>query len=136
MRRALGYKLAVHGRVLPQFVAFLEQRDAPVITTELALEFATQPTHASVVWRHTAPRDRAWLRDLSAGARRPSRGAAREAAARHVSPRDPLPVLRCRDRRADARRPRASSGAARRYVRDADRAVVGHRHAHLRGVRA
>jgi integrase/recombinase XerD len=28
MRRALGYKLAEHGRVLPQFVAFLEQRDA------------------------------------------------------------------------------------------------------------
>ena len=45
MRRALGYQLTVHGRVLPQFVAFLEQRDAPVITTELALEFATQPTH-------------------------------------------------------------------------------------------
>ena len=53
MRRALGYKLAEHGRVLPQFVAFLEQRDAPLITTALALEFATQPTHASVVWRHT-----------------------------------------------------------------------------------
>ncbi len=52
MRRALGYKLAEHGRVLPQFVAFLEQRDAPLITTALALEFATQPTHASVVWRH------------------------------------------------------------------------------------
>ena len=53
MRRALGYQLTEHGRVLPQFVAFLEQRDAPLITTELALEFATQPTHASVVWRHT-----------------------------------------------------------------------------------
>ncbi|HEY2201479.1 MAG TPA: tyrosine-type recombinase/integrase [Solirubrobacteraceae bacterium] len=53
MRRALGYKLVEHGRVLPQFVAFLEQRDAPLITTALALEFATQPTHASVVWRHT-----------------------------------------------------------------------------------
>jgi integrase len=53
MRRALGYQLFEHGRVLPQFVAFLEQRDAPLITTALALEFATQPTHASVVWRHT-----------------------------------------------------------------------------------
>ena len=52
MRRALGYKLAEHGRVLPQFVAFLEQRDAPLITIALALEFATQPMHASVVWRH------------------------------------------------------------------------------------
>lgn len=53
MRRALGYQLIEHGRVLPQFVAFLEQRDAPLITTALALEFATQPAHASVVWQHT-----------------------------------------------------------------------------------
>lgn len=51
MRRALGYKLTEHGRVLPQFVKFLEQRDAPLITTELALAFATT-THASVVRRH------------------------------------------------------------------------------------
>lgn len=52
MRRALGYKLTDHGRVLPQFVAFLEQRDAALITTELALQFATQPAHANVVWWH------------------------------------------------------------------------------------
>jgi integrase len=52
MRRALGYKLTEHGRVLAQFVEFLEQRDASLITTTLALQFATQPTHASVVWRH------------------------------------------------------------------------------------
>ena len=53
MRRALGYKLTNHGRVLPQFVEFLEQRDASLITTALALQFATQPTQASAVWRHT-----------------------------------------------------------------------------------
>lgn len=53
MRRALGYKLTEHGRVLPQFVEFLEQRDAPLITIALALQFATAPTQASVVWRHT-----------------------------------------------------------------------------------
>ena len=52
VRRALGYKLTIHGRVLPQFVEFLEQRDAHVITTGLALEFATQPQNASVVWWH------------------------------------------------------------------------------------
>jgi integrase/recombinase XerD len=52
MRRALGYKLTEHGRLLPQFVEFLEQREAPLITTELALQFATQPTQASVVRRH------------------------------------------------------------------------------------
>ena len=52
IRRALGYKLTIHGRVLPQFARFLEQRDATVITTSLALEFATQPQDASVVWWH------------------------------------------------------------------------------------
>jgi integrase/recombinase XerD len=52
MRRALGYKLTEHGRVLPQFIEFLAQREAQLITTALALEFATQPAQASVVWWH------------------------------------------------------------------------------------
>lgn len=52
MRRALGYKLTDHGRVLPQFVEFLAQREAPLITTELALQFATQPAQARVTWWH------------------------------------------------------------------------------------
>jgi integrase len=49
LRRALGYKLERHGRLLPQFVEFLKQRQASVITTELALRFATQPADASAV---------------------------------------------------------------------------------------
>ena len=52
MRRALGYKLTEHGRVLPQFLEFLAQREAQLITTALALEFAMQPAQASVVWWH------------------------------------------------------------------------------------
>jgi integrase len=52
LRRGLGFKLEMHGRVLPQFVAFLEQRDATVVTTALALEFAIQPASGSVVWWH------------------------------------------------------------------------------------
>jgi len=52
MRRALGYKLTEHGRVLPQFLEFLAQREAQLITTALALEFAIQPAQASVVWWH------------------------------------------------------------------------------------
>ena len=52
MRRALGYNLTEHGRVLPQFVAFLQQRGESLITTAVALEFATQPAQASVVWWH------------------------------------------------------------------------------------
>ena len=52
MRRALGYQLTEHGRVLPQFAAFLNERGESLITTALALEFATQPAEASVVWWH------------------------------------------------------------------------------------
>jgi integrase/recombinase XerD len=52
MRRALGYKLIEHGRVLPQFTEFLAQRGESLITIELALEFAMQPGQASVVWWH------------------------------------------------------------------------------------
>ena len=51
LRRSLGYKLAAHHRLLPQFVEFLDQRHATVITTALALEWATQPA-GSVVWWH------------------------------------------------------------------------------------
>ena len=52
MRRALGYQLTEHGRVLPQFAAFLAQRGESLITTTLALEFAMLPAQASVVWWH------------------------------------------------------------------------------------
>ena len=52
LRRSLGYKLDAHGRLLPQFAAFLEHRQATVITTALALEWATQPVGGSVVWWH------------------------------------------------------------------------------------
>jgi integrase len=52
LRRALGYKLKLHGLLLPQFVEFLESRGASLITTELALEWATLPIHASGVWRY------------------------------------------------------------------------------------
>ncbi len=52
MRRALGYQLTEHGRVLPQFARFLDERGEPLITTALALEFAMLPAEASVVWWH------------------------------------------------------------------------------------
>jgi integrase/recombinase XerD len=52
MRRALGYQLTEHGRVLPQFARFLDQRGESLITTTLALEFAMLPAEASVVWWH------------------------------------------------------------------------------------
>jgi hypothetical protein len=52
LRRSLGYKLEAHGRLLPQFAEFLDERQATVITTALALEWATQPVERSVVWWH------------------------------------------------------------------------------------
>jgi site-specific recombinase XerD len=46
VRRALGYKLRLAGRLLQRFVQFAERAGATYITTELALEWATQPAHA------------------------------------------------------------------------------------------
>ena len=43
MRRSLGYKLCAAGPLLLQFVAFMEQHRARVITTPLALAWARQP---------------------------------------------------------------------------------------------
>lgn len=50
LRRALGYKLVVAERLLGQFLDFLEADGAEVITTELALRWATLPAGASPVW--------------------------------------------------------------------------------------
>jgi integrase/recombinase XerD len=52
LRRALGFKLGQQGRMLLQFVAFLEQREAAVITTKLALQWACEPSSGSQMWWH------------------------------------------------------------------------------------
>jgi len=44
IRRSLGFKLREPGSLLRNFVAFLQAEDAPYITRELALRWATQPT--------------------------------------------------------------------------------------------
>jgi len=46
IRRALGFKLRLTGRLLHRFVEFAEKKKASFITTKLALEWATQPRHA------------------------------------------------------------------------------------------
>ena len=46
MRRSLGFKMNDTRRSLLAFAAFMEQRQAPFITVELALEWAQQPVHA------------------------------------------------------------------------------------------
>ncbi len=43
VRRALGVKLKLPGRLLQRFVAFAAQHGATFITTELALQWATEP---------------------------------------------------------------------------------------------
>lgn len=47
VRRALGYKLEREGMLLPRFAAFAEAQGSPHLTTELALQWATQPVDAS-----------------------------------------------------------------------------------------
>ena len=51
LRRGAGYKLEDTARILASFVAFAEQAGAGTVTTELALAWATQPQHASPIWR-------------------------------------------------------------------------------------
>jgi integrase len=46
VRRALGVKLRLPGRLLERFVDFAEREGAEVITTDLALRWATQPVDA------------------------------------------------------------------------------------------
>lgn len=79
LRRALGYKLKETGEQLERFVAFLDARGARTITTELALEWATQPAAASPEWwanRLTMTRGFAtYLKALDPAVEVPPRGA-------------------------------------------------------------
>jgi len=47
MRRALGFKLTTQGRQLMSFVGFCEERGASRVTTDLAVEWATQTAKGS-----------------------------------------------------------------------------------------
>jgi integrase/recombinase XerD len=46
IRRSLGFKLEVDGKMLEQFIAFLERAGATQVTTELALRWAKLPRNA------------------------------------------------------------------------------------------
>lgn len=50
IRRSLGYKLKVEGRMLGQFVDFLEDRGDSPLTVEAALEWAVLPDGADPSW--------------------------------------------------------------------------------------
>jgi integrase/recombinase XerD len=50
IRRALGYKLERAGKLLPQFLDYLEQIGADTVTTERALAWATLPAGSRRWW--------------------------------------------------------------------------------------
>ncbi|MFF3159864.1 tyrosine-type recombinase/integrase [Streptomyces sp. NPDC057910] len=50
IRRNLGYKLKVEGRMLDQFVDFLEEREPSHLTIEAALAWAVLPNGADPAW--------------------------------------------------------------------------------------
>lgn len=50
IRRALGFKFALQGRLLMQFVSHLEDIQASALTTEHAVAWATAPAHADPAW--------------------------------------------------------------------------------------
>ncbi len=53
VRRAMGYKLARAGKLLPQFTAWMAEHDQRVITSKLALQWATYPSATGSNWhRH------------------------------------------------------------------------------------
>jgi integrase/recombinase XerD len=50
VRRSLGFKLKAAGELLPGFLAHLEQAGSPIITTSLAVEWATLPQDVHPAW--------------------------------------------------------------------------------------
>lgn len=50
LRRALGFRLAHHGRLLPDFAEFCARRGVRHITIDTAVAWATQPAEASPIW--------------------------------------------------------------------------------------
>lgn len=78
IRRALGFKMENAGRLLPQFLGYLESVGAETITTEHAVRWATLPSAANPVWwgvRLTAVRGFArYLQTIDARAELPPTG--------------------------------------------------------------
>ena len=50
LRRALGFKLAKEGRLLPDFAAFAEPAGAGTVTVDLAVRWAAKPEGTGPVW--------------------------------------------------------------------------------------
>jgi integrase len=50
LRRSLGFKLERHGRLLADFVAYLEAAGAETVTTALAVSWASRPVDGNPAW--------------------------------------------------------------------------------------
>lgn len=67
LRRALGFKLTLHGPLLAQFIDYLDAAGAPGITTELAVSFAQLPPGVQpIVWAHRLSMVRGFAQYLQA----------------------------------------------------------------------
>ena len=67
LRRSLGFKLRATATGLTEFASFLEQKEAPYITTALALEWAMQPVdHQPSDWAQRLGFVRVFARHWSA----------------------------------------------------------------------
>lgn len=65
IRRALGFKLERHARLLPDFVTFLDDAGASFVTTDLALRWATQPAGSATWWAERLSVVRGFARHLA-----------------------------------------------------------------------
>jgi integrase/recombinase XerD len=65
LRRALGFKLEREGRMLPQFVGWLDATGAQTITVELAVAWARLPDAQPIVWAHRLGAVRGFARWLA-----------------------------------------------------------------------
>lgn len=50
LRRSLGFKLLAHGRLLADFIDYLDGMGAPTVTDRLALDWAVKPRTAHPLW--------------------------------------------------------------------------------------
>ena len=68
IRRRLGFTMPQDGRLLEEFVEFLERAGAQTITTELALAWARIPVHAHPhTWRQRLTVARGFAQQASDG---------------------------------------------------------------------
>ncbi|MDN5934230.1 MAG: tyrosine-type recombinase/integrase, partial [Pseudonocardia sp.] len=65
IRRVLGFKLKRHARLLPSFVAFLDEAGASFVTADLALRWATQPAGSATWWAERLSVVRGFARHLA-----------------------------------------------------------------------